>query len=88
MEVLRESNAKLKETVCMLEAVISEMEANQKKEINTYQKIVAQLQKENIELHYKVEALSAANSSSSDCSKLQQSMKAEKQKFLSPFSIF
>jgi hypothetical protein len=53
-----QSNAKLKETVCKLESVLAEMKAAFKKEIKTYQKVIVHLQSENIQLHYKLEALS------------------------------
>ena len=55
-DALRESNAKLKETVCKLETMIVDMETAFKEEIKTYQKVIMQLQGENIELHYKLEA--------------------------------
>jgi hypothetical protein len=59
---LRESNTSLKETVSKLESAMSRMEETFKKEINTYQKVIMQLQQDNIELHYKVEALTRSRS--------------------------
>jgi regulator of replication initiation timing len=58
--VLRESNKKLKETVSKLESVISNQDDAFKKEMNTYQKVIVELQRENIRLHYQVEDLKAA----------------------------
>jgi hypothetical protein len=59
---LRESNTSLKETVSKLESVMSRMEETFKNESNTYQKVIMQLQQDNIELHYKVEALTRSRS--------------------------
>lgn len=55
LRALRLSNAMLKETVCKLESIIAQMEKAFKQEIKTYQKVIVQLQAENISLHYKLE---------------------------------
>jgi len=56
-KALQRSNDGLKETVDNLETTINEMTKSRNLQIETYQKVIMRLQRENIELNLKVEEL-------------------------------